>query len=594
MILVTFTPMSEKSKINLNIFLRLIAYARPYKKLLFFAFVCTISLTFLASTRPYLIGEMVDQFIVGEASQTKLFLMAMVILSMLAGEALFQFGNSYLSNLLAQSVVKDLRVQVFNKITSFRMRYFDQTPIGALVTRVVSDIEAISEVFSAGLVDILGDLLTLFAVIGIMLYVNWKLTLLVLIPIPLLLIATKVFAKAMQKSFKQERLQVTRLNTFVQERLTGMSVVQLFNRQKEEFESFEEINKGHRQAHINAVWAYSIFFPVVEILSALSIAFLLVYIAFQISDVAPEEVQERYKQIFSFTLWINMLFRPIRQLADKFNILQRGVVRAERVFEVVDLKENLEQNQEQKVCDFNQPLVFDQVCFSYILNEPVLKNISLTIKPNSVVAFVGATGAGKSSIVNLLSRFYEFETGNIFIGDTNIRDVELNFLRKNISVVLQDVFLFSDTIHNNITLNNPKISREAVIEAAKIVGAHDFIISLPGDYDYEVGERGGSLSMGQRQLLAFIRAYVYNPTILILDEATSSIDNESEELIQKATEKLTKGRTSIVIAHRLSTIQRADMIVVLDKGEIIEQGTHNELIKIEGYYKRLYDRQFSE
>jgi ATP-binding cassette, subfamily B, multidrug efflux pump len=594
MILVTFAPMSEKSKINLGIFLRLIAYAKPYKKLLLFAFVCTVSLTFLASTRPYLIGEMVDQFIVGEASQTKLFVMAMVILSMLASEALLQFGNSYLSNLLAQSVVKDLRIQVFNKITSFRMRYFDQTPIGALVTRVVSDIEAISEVFSAGLVDILGDLLTLFAVIGIMLFMNWKLTMLVLIPIPLLLIATKVFAKAMQKSFKQERLQVTRLNTFVQERLTGMSVVQLFNRQKEEFEGFEEINKGHRQAHINAVWAYSIFFPVVEVLSALSIAFLLVYIAFQISDVAPAEVQERYKQIFSFTLWINMLFRPIRQLADKFNVLQRGVVRAERVFEVVDLKENLEQNEEALSCDFNQALVFQDVYFSYIPNEPVLKNISLRIEPNSVVAFVGATGAGKSSIVNLLSRFYEFESGNIFIGNTNIRDVELTFLRKNISVVLQDVFLFSDTIHNNITLNNPEISREKVIEAAKIVGAHDFILSLPGNYDYEVGERGGSLSMGQRQLLAFIRAYVYNPTILILDEATSSIDNESEELIQKATEKLTKGRTSIVIAHRLSTIQKADLIVVLDKGEIIEKGTHNELIKIEGYYKRLYDRQFSE
>jgi len=474
------------------------------------------------------------------------------------------------------------------------MQYFDKTPIGALVTRVVSDMEAISEVFSAGLIDILGDLISLIAVVSLMFAINWKLSLLALIPIPFLLIATKIFAKAMQKSFQQERLQVTRLNTFVQERLTGMAIVQLFSREKQEFESFQEINKGHRQAHINAVWAFSIFFPVVELLSSISIALLLVYVAFQVDGVAPKNIGEQYEQIFTFTLWINMLYRPIRQLADKFNILQRGTVRAERVFEILDLQEHIQNEGTITTCDFHQPIKFENVSFAYQNEEWVLKNINLTINKGETIAFVGATGSGKSSIVNLLGRFYEFQKGDIYIGNVKITDLELSLLRQNIAIVLQDVFLFSDTIHNNITLGNNDISREAVIEASKAVGAHEFIMKLPGNYDYNIGERGGVLSVGQRQLLAFIRAFVYNPTVLILDEATSSVDNESEVLIQKATEKLTQGRTSIVIAHRLSTIHSANKIIVLDKGEIIEQGTHSDLLKIDGAYKRLYDKQFTE
>jgi ATP-binding cassette subfamily B protein len=380
----------------------------------------------------------------------------------------------------------------------------------------------------------------------------------------------------------------------VQERITGMSIVQLFNREKEEYASFQDINKAHRKAHLNAIWAFSIFFPVVEILSSLSIAFLIVYIAFQVEGVNSADMKSQYLEVIKFTFWISMLFRPIRQLADKFNILQRGTVRAERVFEILDLDEHIQLDGDLKVCDFNQPIKFENVYFAYQNEEWVLKDINLVIQPSTTVAFVGATGAGKSSIVNLLGRFYEFKKGDIFIGQTNLRELELSYLRNNIAIVLQDVFLFSDTIHNNITLGNDSISREQVIIAAKAIGANTFIEKLPGGYDYNVGERGGVLSVGQRQLLAFIRAYVYNPTILILDEATSSVDSESEEMIQKATEELTKGRTSIVIAHRISTIQSADQIVVLDKGEIKEQGTHLELLSIDGFYKRLYDKQFSE
>ncbi len=586
--------MSKEAKVNYSIFKRLVTYAKPYKKFFFIALICVILISLSSVIRPLLISDMVRDYIVENQNGEALLFWTLTIIGMLAFEAILQFTSSYFSNLLAQSIISDMRKKLVEHITSFRMRYFDKTPIGALVTRVVSDMEAISDVFSTGLVDILGDVLTLVAVVFTMFFVNWHLTLLVLIPIPLLLLATKIFASSMNNSFLQERLQVTRLNTFVQERITGMSIVQLFNREKEEFEGFEDINKAHRKAHINAIWAFSIFFPVVEILSSLSIAFLIVYIAFQVEGMNGADMKTQYLEVIKFTFWISMLFRPIRQLADKFNILQRGTVRAERVFEILDLNEHIQEEGALTKCDFNQPIKFENVFFAYQNEEWVLKDINLTIQPNSTVAFVGATGAGKSSIVNLLGRFYEFQKGAIFIGNTNVKDLELAFLRKNIAIVLQDVFLFSDSVHNNITLGNEAISRQQVIDAAKAIGAHSFIEKLPDGYDYHVGERGGVLSVGQRQLLAFIRAYVYNPTILILDEATSSVDNESEEMIQKATEELTKGRTSIVIAHRISTIQKADQIIVLDKGEIKEQGTHTELLVIDGFYKRLYDKQFSE
>lgn len=586
--------MSEKATINLSVFKRLIAFAKPYKSILLLAILSTLVLSILGPTRPALIGNMVNNYIIKKQDGNMLFFWSMIIIGMLILEGVLQFASSYLSNLLAQSVIKDLRQKIFGHILSFRMRYFDGTPIGALVTRVVSDLEAITEVFSAGLMDIAGDLLALIIILIWMFTSNWELSIMVIIPIPLLLIATRIFARAMRDSFQLERAQVTKLNNFVQERLTGMNIVQLFNREKQEYAGFEEINKGHRQAHINAVWANSIFFPVVELLSSLSIALLLVYGALKVGGKSQKEISNMYGEIISFILWVNMLYRPIRQLADKFNILQRGTVRAERVFEILDLKEHIQDNGTVDSCDFNQAITFNQVSFAYKNEEWVLKNIDLKIEPGTTVAFVGATGAGKSTIVNLLGRFYEYQKGAIFIGETDLQTIELSYLRKNIAIVLQDVFLFSDTIHNNITLGDTSISREQVIAAAKAVGAHDFISKLPNDYDYQVGERGGVLSVGQRQLLSFIRASVYNPHILILDEATSSVDNESEEMIQNATAQLTKGRTSIVIAHRLSTIQNADKIIVLDKGEIKEIGSHAELLQKEGYYRKLYDMQFNE
>jgi ATP-binding cassette, subfamily B, multidrug efflux pump len=584
--------MRKESKMDFNVFKRLLKFVKNYKRLMIYSFICTITLSILGPMRPKLIGQMVDKYIISTKNPDALLHWSLLILSLLILEGVFQFFNALVSNLLAQSIIRDIRQKLFKHMLSFRMKYFDQTPIGSLVTRLISDIEAIAEVFSSGMIEIVGDLLMLFFVIFIMFYSNWQLTLLTLIPIPLLLIATRIFANAMKKSFQQERLQVTRLSSFVQEHISGMAIVQLFSREKQEEKLFDEINQDHKKAHINAVWAFSIFFPVVEILSSLSIAFLLVWGAFQFIGDVPPNPEQMYGEIISFTLWVNMLFRPIRQLADKFNILQRGIVRAERVFEILDLNEHTQKNGTITQLDFHQDIHFQNLHFAYKNEDWVLKNINLTIEKGKTVAFVGATGAGKSTIVNLLGRFYEYQKGDIFIGTTNVQDIQLDVLRKNIAIVLQDVFLFSDSIYHNITLRDPSISLEQVIDAAKAVGAHDFILKLPNGYDYHVGERGGVLSVGQRQLLSFIRAYVYNPSILILDEATSSVDNESEEMIQRATEKLTEGRTSIVIAHRLSTIQKADKIVVVDKGEIVEQGSHNELLQIDGFYKKLYEIQF--
>lgn len=577
---------------DFNVFKRLLKFVKNYKRLMIYSFICTITLSIVGPMRPKLIGQMVDKYIISTKNPDALLHWSLLILGLLVLEGVFQFFNALVSNLLAQSIIRDIRQKLFKHMLSFRMKYFDQTPIGSLVTRLISDIEAIAEVFSSGMIEIVGDFLMLFFVIFIMFFSNWQLTLLTLIPIPLLLIATRIFANAMKKSFQQERLQVTRLSSFVQEHISGMAIVQLFSREKQEEKLFDEINQDHKKAHINAVWAFSIFFPVVEILSSLSIAFLLVWGAFQFMGDVPPNPEQMYGEIISFTLWVNMLFRPIRQLADKFNILQRGIVRAERVFEVLDLNEHTQKDGTITQLDFHLDIHFQNLHFAYKYEDWVLKNINLNIEKGKTVAFVGATGAGKSTIVNLLGRFYEYQKGDIFIGTTNLQDIQLDVLRKNIAIVLQDVFLFSDSIYHNITLRDPSISLEQVMDASKAVGAHDFIMKLPNGYDYHVGERGGVLSVGQRQLLSFIRAYVYNPSILILDEATSSVDNESEEMIQRATEKLTEGRTSIVIAHRLSTIQKADKIVVVDKGELVEQGSHHELLQIDGFYKKLYEIQF--
>lgn len=587
--------MAEKNKLNTRVFIRLLSYWKTYKFLFFLAVGTTVLLAVISPMRPFVIKYMVDEFILKNPDANQLFFWTLTVIGMLLLEGIFQFVSNYFSNLFAQSIIRDIRKRLMKHIMSFNIRYFDKTPVGTHVTRLVQDLEAITDVFSAGMMAIVGDLLTVIFVVIWMFILDWSLALLTLIPIPILIFATRIFARAVRKSFEQEREQVNRLNNFVNERLTGMSIVQLFNRQKQEYEHFEEINKKHRQAHFNAVKAYSIFFPVVEILSTLSIALLLVWAGVYVYGHAIGEIQNKQGLIFAFVLWIYMLYRPIRQLADKFNTLQRGTVRAERVFQELDREQHIQNDGTEVDVDFATDIHFKDVYFAYNDENWVLQNLNLTIETGSTVAFVGATGAGKTSIVNLIGRFYEFQQGTISFGDVSIMDIELSHLRRNVAFVLQDIFLFSDTIHNNITLNDPNITREQVIEAAKAVGAHEFISKLPGAYDYEIGERGGVLSVGQRQLLSFIRAYVYNPSILILDEATSSVDMESEMLIQQATDKITEGRTSIVIAHRLSTIQNADKIVVLDKGRIVEVGDHHELLTHkEGYYRRLYDLQFSE
>jgi ABC-type multidrug transport system fused ATPase/permease subunit len=576
-----------------KLFKRLLFFAKPYRNYLLLALISVILLSIPGPLRPLLIGRMVDKYIVQTQNPSMLLWWSLLLLSVMVLEGFLQLISSYFSNLLAQSVIRDLRKKIIEHFLRLRMSYFDKNPVGAMVTRVVSDMEAITEVFSSGIMEIISDCFSLIFILALMFMNNWELACMTLIPIPFLLLATRIFAKSMKDSFQKERQAVTRLNTFVQERLSGMSVVQLFNREREEYKRFEKINEGHKQAHIQAVWANSIFFPVVEILSSLSIAFLLVWGALHVSGKTSSEIRSMYGEVFAFTLWINQLYRPIRQLADKFNILQRGTVRAERVFDVLDEHADLQESGTLTNVDFAQAVCFENVCFSYVEGSPVLKNVNLTIEHGETVAFVGATGAGKTSIVNLLGRFYEHDSGTICIGSVPIQEIKLTELRKNIAIVLQDVFLFSGTIFSNITLGDTQFTQADVESAAKAVGAHEFIMNLPNNYQHEIGERGGMLSVGQRQLIAFIRAYIYAPQILILDEATSNVDSESEQLIQRATEKITSGRTSIVIAHRLSTIQKADRIVVMEKGELVEIGNHKELLQIEnGYYKRLYDRQF--
>lgn len=571
---------------DFSLFRRVMNYVKPYYGMFYTTAFLSIILAITTLVRPVLIQMTIDNHIKALDSEG-LLLMTIYLVGFLILESILQYFFTLLGNLIGQNVIKDLRNQTFKHVIGFKLKHFDNTPIGQLVTRTVSDIETIAEMFSGGILIIIGDLLKIFSVVACMLYINWDLALITLIPVPLLFLATYVFKTVIKKAFQDVREEVSRLNTFVQEHITGMSVVQLFNREAVEMETFSEINKKHRNAHIRTVWAYSVFFPVVEILSSLSIA-LIVWYGFKevaLGYASPGE-------IFSFTLFVYMLYRPIRQLADRFNTLQMGMVSSERVFKVLDTVSIISYNGTKSTSELKGDIEFKNVWFAYNNEDWVLKNISFNINEGETLALVGATGAGKSSIINLLGRYYEINKGEISIDKININELKLNELRKYMSIVLQDVFLFSGSVMNNITLYNKKITEEAVIEAAKKVGAHDFISRLPGDYNYDVKERGAMLSVGQRQLISFIRAYVHQPQVLILDEATSSIDSESEELIKHATSVLTKNRTSIIVAHRLSTIQNADKILVIDKGEIVEEGNHTELLNKNGAYKKLYDYQF--
>lgn len=518
--------------------------------------------------------------------------MTLIMIGVLVIETVVQFYQSYYSSWLGQTIVKDLRTKLYAHVSTFRLRYFDRTPIGTLVTRVVSDIETIAEIFSEGLLSIIGDLLKIAAVLIVMFFIDWQLSLVCLVPVPFLILATNIFKNGIKKSFQEVRTEVANLNAFTQEHITGMSLVQAFNREAIEMQRFRAINHRHRKAHIRSVWYYSVFFPVVEVLSAFSIALLVGYGTYQMVQVEVSSVSPG--RIVEFILYIYMLFRPMRQLADRFNTLQMGIVSSERVFKLLDLEEKVMDTGALSADHIRGEIVFDKVWFAYNDEDYVLKDISFSLKPGEKLAIVGATGSGKSTIINLLSRMYDYNKGTILIDGEDIRSYSLSGLQRNVGVVLQDVFLFSDTIANNIRLSNTDISLHEIEEAAKTVGVHDFIMRLPGNYQYNVRERGGSLSVGQRQLISFIRAYVYNPRILILDEATSSIDSESEELIRQATDQITRDRTSIIIAHRLSTIQKADRIMVLERGRIIEMGTHTELLALNGHYRKLFELQFAQ
>lgn len=571
---------------DFELFKKTLVFVKPYKIRFWATAVLTIALGFLAPVKPKLIGDTIDKFIVpGDADGLEKWML--IILLFLVLESILQFYQTYSANYLGQSVVIDIRTKLFNHLAKFKLSFYDKTPIGTLVTRVISDIETIGEVFSQGILIIMGDILKLILVIAYMFFVDWRLALLSIASIPLLLIATNIFKNAIKKAFISVRAQVAKLNAFAQEHITGMSVVQIFGREERELEKFKEINAEHRKAHINSVWANSIFFPIVELFSAISIALLVWY---GVRNIITDDLT--FGVLFQFILMIHMLFRPIRQLADRFNVLQMGMVGSERVFNLLEKDEAIVDTGQASLKDIKGKIEFKNVFFAYTKDEYVLKDISFDVNPGETVALVGATGAGKSSIINLLSRLYEFQKGEILIDGKDLRSFKLQQLRDRIAVVLQDVFLFSDSIANNISLRNDNISREEVIAAAKLIGAHDFITELPGEYDYDVKERGATLSTGQRQLIAFIRACVYNPDLLILDEATSSVDTDSEKLIQNAIDKLTEGRTSIIIAHRLSTIQKADRIIVLDKGRIVESGNHESLLANEGYYYKLHQMQY--
>jgi len=572
---------------DINLLKRVFSYVTPYKKTLIWSIFLTITLAALAPTRPFLIQYMVDNFI-ATGDKAGLIKSTLLMLALLLGQTTVQYFHTFLTNNLGQSTIRDLRISVFDHISKLKLSYFDKTPIGQLITRTVSDLETIADIFSEGLIMIIGDILQLIALIGFMLILDWKLTLVVLIPVPLLMLATYIFKESIKSSFQEVRTQVSHLNTFLQEHITGMNITQYFAREDQEMKKFVTINGLHRDAHIRSNWYYSIFYPVVEIISAMSIG-LLVW--FGSKSIIEHEITPGV--VMAFIMFINMMFRPIRELADKFNTLQMGMVGAERIFTVLDTKEQEDTSGHFKPSAIEGRIEFKDVWFAYTDDKWVLKGISFEVQPGETLALVGATGAGKSSIINLLNRFYSINSGSIKVDGKEITSYDLNFLRSQIGTVIQDVFLFSDTIANNISLSNPQFSQEEIEKAARETGADDFIRKLPDSYNYNVMERGATLSAGQAQLISFIRALVYNPKILVLDEATSSVDTETEIVIQQTIQKLMEGRTSIVIAHRLSTIQHADKIIVMDHGEIKEIGTHQELLKQNGYYKRLYELQFN-
>ncbi|MBK0368978.1 ABC transporter ATP-binding protein [Flavobacterium agrisoli] len=572
-----------------RLFKRILTYTKPYRWRFNGVIVFAISLSIFAALRPYLLKQTVDSYIQTQDKQGLLLyvvLMGMVLLA----EVFSQFYFVYWANWLGQDIVKDIRTKLFKHILSFRMKYFDLVPVGQLVTRSVSDIEAIARIFSQGLFMIISDLMKMVVVLIFMFYMNWKLTWIVIVAMPVLVFITRIFQRKMQVAFEEVRTQIANMNSFVQERVTGMKIVQLFNREKIEYEKFKEINHKHKTAWIKTILYNSIFFPIADIISSLTLGCVVLYGGMRILN---GDQFTTFGDLFSYTMFISMLFNPLRQIADKFNEMQLGMIAANRVFDIIDTQDQIQDTGKIEAPIFEGKIDFKDVHFGYIPEEEVIKGIDLSVEAGQTVAIVGSTGAGKSTIINLLNRFYEINSGTIFIDNENIENYTLASLRKQIAVVLQDVFLFADTIFNNITLNNPEISKDQVIRAAKEIGVHDFIMTLPGDYDFDVKERGVMLSSGQRQLIAFLRSYVSNPSILILDEATSSVDTYSEELMQRATETITQGRTSIVIAHRLATIVNADKIIVMDKGKIVEEGNHQELLtKVDGYYKNLYDSQF--
>ena len=573
-----------------GLFKRLLAYSRPYKITFYGVALSAILLSAFAVMTPFLLRELIDEAIMKSDAEKLLFL-ALAMLGVLLAQVICQLLFNYYANWLGESVIKDVRIKLFEHMLNFRMKYFDTSSLGVLVTRAVADMQRIGEIFSQGFFVIVADLLKMFAAGALMLYLNWKLALIVFALLPIILYATRLFQQAMKVAFIEVRAQVSNLNSFVQERLTGMKIVQLFTREQIESDKFREINEKHKAAWLKTVWYNSIFFPIAEIVSSVAIGLVVWYGGLQnvanISDNAAGT-------IFAYILCIEILFRPLRQIADKFNTLQMGMVAANRVFSILDTESNIDDLGTVVKAKVKGDIKFSNVHFGYLKGEEVLHGISFDAKAGETIAIVGATGAGKSTIINLLNRFYEINSGQILIDGIDSKDYKLASLRSHIAVVLQDVFLFADTIANNISLKNNSITIETIEQAAKEIGVHEFIDSLPGGYEYNVKERGSMLSSGQRQLIAFLRAYVSNPSILILDEATSSVDTYSEKLIQRATEKITEGRTSIIIAHRLATIKKADKILVMDSGKIVESGTHKQLLKIGGYYNNLYEAQFME